>query len=665
MSRFVQDLSGWGRNVLGRLAASGRKALGNLAWLGSAPRKLVRSRHRWRIAIGILIALLIYPVLGTLALWSGLVERLARSEDLRLEIENPAYTIWPGRVHMKQVAIYSNGDTQFILRGKDLTLSISVLELVRSRIHVTKLAANDVRYQMRVQVKDTKGMEKRLAAYPKLEGLPGVNTILQKTAEKTESRESTWTVEVDGLDIRVSELWFFEYRYLGDGTLRGGFTVGPNLMEVRTAVQGLGPGQLRFGEKEPIAERFRGEISCNIPEVNPSEHADASFMELVSARANLKADMLTLKNVDAYFPELSITRGAGPLSFDLHMEKGYLGKQSKFDFETESVVVKGDGFGVLTDWKVSLDAGAGEGGLPLGKSDCKSTYVSLARRDKELTIQIHGHHEEATLDTIRLSGATDLKRASIRMPNIVSVDLKDLDVLLPETSEISVHAGEAKASLSLDMGPDYWAQGPVKAAITGTKLNVAGVNLSGNSWLDARARFNPKLKVSSVEGLSLRMRDIGMHIEDEDVDGWWLNLSSRKMTFWGDESGRAEGTISVRSKNLEPALEALAQKDVISDLIPILTDLEDFRAKTTFFRHGKTTDITVESESEIWDVSGRVYSTPKQSLMALVIGGQAVSIGIAQLGDGLEVRPFAKTDWLNSRLAKLPKPLVQLPAKKP
>ena len=83
---------------------------------------------------------------------------------------------------------------------------------------------------------------------------------------------------------------------------------------------------------------------------------------LYSARANLRADMLTLANVDAYFSGLEITRGAGPLAFDLHMEKGFLGKQSRLDFQTESLGIKGHGFGVLTDWKLSFDAGAGENG---------------------------------------------------------------------------------------------------------------------------------------------------------------------------------------------------------------------------------------------------------------------------------------------------------------
>jgi hypothetical protein len=75
--------------------------------------------------------------------------------------------------------------------------------------------------------------------------------------------------------------------------------------------------------------------------------------------------------------------------------------------------------------------------------------------------------------------------------------------------------------------------------------------------------------------------------------------------------------------------------------------------------------MTLESESDIWDAAGRVYTSPKQSLMALVVGGQAVSVGIAEMGDGLQIRPFAKTDWLNERLAAFPKPLVQMPSAKP
>jgi hypothetical protein len=622
-------------------------------------------KRRRRVIVGAIVALLAYPVLGTLALWTGFVEWVIRDEDVKVEISNPSYTIWPGRIHMKFVRIYVNGDTQFILEGHDLLASISVLELVRHRIHVTKLAAHHVRYQMRMQVKKEKGNEKRLAAYPPLEGLPGVNVVHEKTAEKTEKREQSWTVQVDGLHVGVVELWFFEYRYLGEGTLRGGFIVGPHVMAVSTAVQDLGPGELRFGAKQPLAVGLRGQIFCDIPRVDPEQHADASFLELVSARLNLRTDVVTLMNVGAYATDLEVTRGAGPLAFDLYMEKGYLGKKSKLTFETDSVRVKGNGFGVLTDFKLDFDAAA-ERGLPLGQLDSKLTYVSLAKRDREFTLQIHGHHEEAALDTIRLGAATDLKRARVDMPKIVSTDLDDLGVLFGNDSPLKTQAGEARASVRLDMDGKYWARGPISAEILRAKLNAAGVELSGNTWLKAQARFNPKLKTNMLEDLIIRMRNVSMHVEDEAVDDWWMDLSSKRLTFWNGDVPRAEGSVSIRSKSLEPALEALAQKDVISDIIPILTRLDDFRAQTTFRMQGPVTDVSLASESDIWDVAGRVYSDAKRSLMALVVGGQAVSVGIAKLDDGhLQVRPFAKTDWLNERLAQFPKPTLQMPREKP
>jgi len=623
------------------------------------------AKLRRRVLVGVVLGLLAYPVLGTLALWTGVVEWVIRSEDVRVDIDNPSYTIWPGRVHLEHVKIYMNGDTQFILEANELVTNFSLFGLLRHRVHVSELSARDVHYQMRTQVRDQTGMKERLAAYPRLEGLPGVNVIHENVAAKTEKREQEWTVAVEGLDIHVVELWFFEYRYLGKGRLRGGFLVGPNIMKVTTAVQDIGPGELRFGEKSPMATNFRGQITCDIPEVNPNQHADASFLELINARINLKMDMVSLVNVGAYFDDFDVSRGAGPLAFDLYMEKGYLGQKSKLTFATDLVRLKGDGFGVATDWRLDFDAGGEQGGLPLGQSDSKSTYVSFARRDREFTVQIHGHHEEAALDTIRLGGATDLKRAALRMPNIVSTDFKDFDVLLPEKSPIKIEAGAAKASVSLDMDGKYWARGPIKAEVVRWQGRGAGVALSGNTWLNAQARFNPKLKSNFLEDLVLRLRNVDMHVDDTAVDGWWLDLSSKRLSLADTEPPHAEGSVSIRAKNLQPALEALAEKDVISGIIPVLTRLDDFRAKTTFRREGQATDVSIESESDVWDVAGRVYSTPKKSLMALVVGGQAVSVGIADLGDGLQIRPFAKTDWLNERLARFPKPLVQMAAAKP
>jgi hypothetical protein len=88
-----------------------------------------------------------------------------------------------------------------------------VRELISRRVHVTELSAHDVIYQMRVQVKDTKGIERRVAAYPPLPDLPGTGVIRETAAKQTEEQEPDFTVTAEGLDVAVKELWFFEYRY--------------------------------------------------------------------------------------------------------------------------------------------------------------------------------------------------------------------------------------------------------------------------------------------------------------------------------------------------------------------------------------------------------------------------------------------------------------------
>lgn len=623
-----------------------------------------RRKLRWLVAFVLL--LLAYPVLGTLALWSGLVEHILESEDLRVEIEHPAYTIWPGRVRMKHVRILQNGTTQFILEGEDLVINVRMLELFRRRVHVTELAAHDVLYQMRVQVKDTKGIERRLAAYPPLNGLPGENTLLQNTAEKRKESDPDWTVRVEGLDVAVKELWFFEYRYLGKGHLRGGFMVGPNVMQVSTAVQDVGPGDLRFGLLQPVATELRGQITADIPKLNPKEHANASFMELVTARVNLRATVLSLEVVGAYFPGLEVSRGRGPLSLDLYLDRGKLGDKSHLDYGTESVHLKGNGYGVSSDWQVAFDAKGSPDRKPLLRSSSKLSYVSLARGRRDFTLQLPGHHEEAELDTIQLSRSTDLQHASLRIPKILSTDLQDLPaVLLPEGLPIRIDGGTCAAALSLDMDNSYWAHGPLTASIKALDMNAAGVHIGGDLKFDAALHFNPKTKVNQLQNLLFTVRDLNMQAGSRTVSAWWLNVQSKQLNWWSREPSRFEGTLGIRARDLDPVLKALAEKDVISKLIPMFTSLSDFRATTTISASGPVTDVTIASESDIWDIAGRVYKNGKQSQLALVVGGQAVSLGIASKGDGLELMPFAKTGWLNEHLRDFPKPLVQMSGDKP
>ncbi len=630
-----------------------------------APFTWSRARKiRWLIAMVLLV--LAYPVLVTLALWTGFVEWMVASEDLRVEIQNPAYTIWPGKVHMKNVRILVNGTTQFILEGQDLVLNLRLFELAKRHVHVTMLAAHDVVYQMRVQVKDTKNIERRVKAYPPLTGLPGANVIRVPTAQATEKQDPDWTVKVEGLDIAVKELWFFEYRYLGKGHLRGGFLVGPDVMQVQTAVQDVGPGELRFGANETIATALQGQITADIPQLNPKEHEDAGFMELVTARVNLRSQVESMTSLGSYFEaeRLEISKGKGPLAVDLYLDRGKLGSKSHLYYQTDAIALKGPGYGVGTDWQLDFDAAGSGERLPIVRSSSKSTYVSLARAMHTFTVQIHEHHEEAQLDTIQLSKSTDLKHALVRMPKIVSVDLRNLPAALDDHPGVEL-SGELEASLNLDMDHEYWTQGPFHATTKGLHVAGSGITVDANAKLDTDLRFNPKLKTNLLQKLVFRTRDVNMHAGSRNVSGWWMDVESARFTMWNKEPLAFDGTLGVQAQNLDPVLKALAEKDVISELIPMFTSLNNFKASARIRGAGDMTDVTLASESQIWDAAGRVYKKGNKTQMAVVVGGQAVSLGVASKGEGLELMPFAKTGWLNEHLREFPKPVLVMAPDKP
>lgn len=660
-----------------------------------------RRRHR-RLLIAGLIVLLAYPVLGTVALWTGLVEKILRSEDLIVDIENPAWTLIPGRVHMASVRILANGETQFILEGQHVTFHFKLLELLQKRAHVTNLWADNVRYQMRVQVKTTKGIEERVAAYPPLAGLPGNPTLILAEAQKSEQREGDFTVNVEGIEAKVVELWFMEYRYIGPGTVRGGFLVGPHRMRVSTSVQNLGPGELRFGSDQIIAKNFRGRIQTAIPDINPEEHADESFLELVDTNIYLAGDVVTLKHVSAYLKGLRVIGGAGPFETRLSMSKGRLGIGSRMAFQTEKVGIRGNGFGIDTDWtfnaRVATAGAADEKAartapatkLPAAKTERRkaaagstakrdfevlprltstsnATYISFSNRRGDIfTVQALNHAEGATLNSTQLGRMTDIENAYLRFPEIVTNDFKDLGALSGEKTPIESKNGSARASLFLDIDENHVARGPFKAAFDGLRFIAAGIQLNGDGKVGFNMRVDLDHEATTLTDIGVHLSDVGMKVGDEEAKDWWMNLSAKQFAAWGLPPKRLETKFALHAKNAEPVLEALAEKGKFSEIVADLTDLDDLKMTATVRQNGKTTDVMLEPlESEHFDVAGRLHASGDKSQFAFVIGGKAVSIGIANDGSKTSFKPMARSDWLNAKLRDFPKPVEQVLSSQP
>jgi hypothetical protein len=634
-------------------------------------------RHR-RWAIAVLLVLLPYPVLGTLFLWTGLFERAMRSDQLIVHIDQPSWTLWPGHIHVRGATVLSNGETQFKLQAKNLLLHVNLFGLFKKHLKVTHLSGDDIHLFLRVKVQDPRGIEERLAAYPPLPDLPGRPDLVEPKAARSDQPRSEFTIELEGLEAHVSELWLMEYHYVGPATIRGGFLVGPLRMRVRGSVQDLGPGELRFGEEQVIATSLSGHLTATIPELNPMEHADESFLELVTADVSLKADVQTLRHVGAYLPATRVEAGAGPFDTHILLSSGRISAPTYATFSTKKVGVRRTGFAADTDWTFEArfgyaDPEAARGlpsddqVLPRLSSKSASTNVFLSnRRGNVFKLQVHNQDHVVVLDSNQLGRMTDIDHARIRFPVIYTNDFRDLGALTDTPPSFASQAGEGRASLALDIDHHHVMTGPFQASFRGLQLSAAGVAMQGQGDASCRIHVDLDHKVSSLNAGSVDISEVGLQVGDQHMEGWWSKVEAPQLTAHGFPPSHYEGRIALRAKSAEPLLKILAGKGQITSLIPALTSLNDLRGAGSFQKNESVTDVVLEPlDNVLFNIAGRYYAKGNDSRYAFVVGGSVLSLGIADDPSGFSIMLFAREGWLNEKLLGFPKPVKQIHASEP
>jgi hypothetical protein len=595
--------------------------------------------RRWTIALALI--LLPYPVLGTLFLWTGLFERVMRSDDLIVHIEHPSWTLWPGHIHVRGATVLVNGETQFKLQAKNLLVHVNLFGLFKKHLKVTHLSGDDIHFFARVRVQDTRGIEQRLAAYPPLTDLPGNPDLIEKKTTGKDQPSTPFSVELDGLDAHVSELWLMEYHYVGPATIRGGFLVGPLRMRVNASVRDIGPGELRFGEDKVIATSFSGHMSATIPELNPMEHADESFLELVTADAFLKADVQTLAHVGAYMPGTRIEAGAGPFEARVLLSDGRISAPTYATFSTKNVGVRRTGFAADTDW--TFDAKFGKADpkaatglpsddevLPRMGSRSASTVVSLSNgRSSIFKFQLLDHEHTVVLDSNQLGHMTDIDHARIRFPKIYTSDLQDLGAFTA-TAPSFASGATGRASLALDIDHHHVVTGPFRASFRGVRFSAAGLNVQGQGDASCAIQVDLDHKVSMLKAVSAGVSDVALQVGDQSMQGWWAKVDLPQLTAHGFPPESWDGRIALRAKSAEPLLKILAGKGEIASFIPWLTSLNDLRGAGTFHKTETVTDIVLEPlENVLFNVAGRYYGKEHETRYAIVVGGSILSLGIA------------------------------------
>jgi len=200
-------------------------------WLWSVWR--ARNRRGFtrtlRIFAFVVVGLELSYLLGAnLVLKTGLIERFVNDEpeDLQVSFEK-AWTIFPGRLHVQNFALrLQDENVQVWLRIPEARLRVSLHELLMRRFHVDDLKADGLSFRIRGKISAQERDARRARAFPSIDGFPDPPLALLEPVEPGTGAEK-WTIEIEGVEATIKELWLFEYRYLGEGRGSGGFRLKP------------------------------------------------------------------------------------------------------------------------------------------------------------------------------------------------------------------------------------------------------------------------------------------------------------------------------------------------------------------------------------------------------------------------------------------------------
>ncbi len=491
--------------------------------VGPHPRVATPKAFRVGKALGIagLAVFALYLIAGNLLIQTGLLRGAinVRPNELVLEYES-AYTLFPGHVVVKGLAVrFQDSTIQFALAIDEATAQIALLEFGRRRFHVNRVRARGVSWRMLHKVSQIEGEQLRLAAFPRIEGFewPPVRTPV--AAGPVGTGEGLWSVQLDGVEAQIRELWILEYRYLGAGLVSGAFELRPmKSVWVGPAALELQEGTLSTGQVV-ASKNFRLKVQCQITPFDIATPPDLRILRSITASIQLSAQVDDVSAARLYFPGLE-AQGEGTLAADVRLTNGRLASGTVLEARLPGLRLsteQGSFDGTInTTFRLALDSHGAE--VPIGHLALEGTVRVATSKDVTVSARVSGATADLSLATADLTEGLELNWLHARVEEARCDDARVLTA-----------AAAAKApfiaAAALGSGP-LVAEGTADITRAGTVVRLAGLRLGAAKFTGAVTRHGQSWN-GAAEG-TVAAIPVGLRLTNGAVEvlpfvtGGWL-----------------------------------------------------------------------------------------------------------------------------------------------
>jgi hypothetical protein len=639
---------------------------GREGWLWSVWRA---RKHRGFVRALRIVALVVvalelgYVLVANVVLKTGLIERFVNDEpqDLQVSFEK-AWTIFPGRLHVQNFALrLQDENVQVWLRIPQARLRVKLGELLVRRFHVSDLKAEGLSFRIRGKISALESETRRARAFPPIEGFSDPPLALYEPAEAGTGAEK-WTIEIEGVDAAIKELWLFEYRYLGEGRGTGGFRLKPtDRLRVDSSTVELAPGTLTLGEKTVVAGHVGGRVECRVDDFELRNYRGLHVFQRISGKGLLTAQLADTRFSDVYFGPpagVAIKDGAGPLALDVQLDHGTLMPGSRLTYDTGAIELQTPPYRFIGD--AALEASV------IGKGAASSARVVLSGK----RVSVHGKRAYARTEAAivseprvqldstasRVDGDWSMQHASFDSASVTLDDIRLLNALLGADGPVKFGGGALGGHARAEITSEGWLLGKVDIAARATELTILDkVVVRTTGTLESELRQDLARDGGRLVGLKAVFEPVSIKNAAGSSGNGRLQIDDGIVLYEDLAPHGIKATLRARFPETEPVLAAFGVKlGGVPKLATALTDLSDLRA-TAKLRHDSTvTEVHVlDARTRGAKSAGRWRREGKHARGAFLVDTPLLQVGVTVDDDGASVSPFVPDSWLEKKLSEL------------
>ncbi|HTV17982.1 MAG TPA: hypothetical protein VMG12_04905 [Polyangiaceae bacterium] len=592
----------------------------------------------------------IYLVAANVILRTRMLRDLvSEGPDVELDYAS-AYSVWPGLVHVRGLALEIQDYHIQVSVGADSgVVAISLHDLLFRRFHATDVALSGLAFRFRTKVEPKQGMRSYVAAFPPIPGFADPPVIVgDQPPPVSDAEYSLWQIAIDEVDAELRELWILEYRYLGLGSVRGGFLLQPaRHFAVYPAAVELKRGTLSIGE-EVAASRLELELEGYVEPTDVRQVQGAALAEKMSGRLALSSEMIDLGVLDARSAEPKPWRldGRGTLAVSAAMTRGRLEQDSSAELDVPSLALRTP-FGKLAGAATSKVSAGGDGRIDWTTTSPK---IALSNSSPHPGPSVVSPRLVIALHQETLGYTPSLRGADLDLPQLVVPSLGWAERWVKRSGVPIRVDGRMEGRARLSSAPGRGPEARVHLRLADAELSTERVHAALGGRVDVELEPVSGSSPSSRGKVEVQLDGVEVERIRERTKPFRAVLRLPDLKLALEPEPALSASVEAFATPADSLLSLALGSPMLEDLAADVFALKELEARAKLNLSPRSVKLELAS-AESGSLTGQGFwqrPAAGDSRGAFLISSKVANVGISLVGSDTETAWFVKDDWLSS-----------------